>query len=184
MGTEERDSVLKETLLPPVIGAAAGGAGGAALGAAGGFGAGSIRESIMRSAKVGDKEALERVIQSMPSKLRPVLMGALLVGGPSALAGLVTGLGRGEGADPYASRTAGGIAGGIGGAGLGYLLRRKGAPISSLVKGLGATAIGAGAGAMTGLGVGSTRYSKAQKRLRTLLEEAKAERQQMIGGQA
>jgi hypothetical protein len=48
--------------------------------------------------------------------------------------------------------------------------------MSSAIKALAMGALGAGAGGMTGLAVGSTRQGLAERRMRKLLEEAKTSR--------
>jgi hypothetical protein len=177
---EKKPSAFREHMAPPLVGAGAGLAAGGALGAAGGYVLGSIEENLLRHrAKGADPTALAAVIKSLPPKARSVLLGALIIGGPAALGGLAGGISRNT--DPYSARTAGGVAGGVGGLGLGYLLRTPGSPVASAVKALAMGALGAGAGGMTGLAVGSTRQGLAERRMRRLLEESKASRTQLTG---
>jgi hypothetical protein len=175
---DKKPSSFREHIAPPLIGAGAGLAAGGALGAAGGYATGSVEEALLRHRYKGaDPKALEMVIKSLPPKTRSILLGALVTGGPAALGGLVGGMSRNT--DPYSARTAGGIAGGVGGLGLGYLLRTPGSPATSVLKALALGALGTGTGGMAGLAVGSTRKGLAESRMRQLLEEAKAGRQQL-----
>jgi hypothetical protein len=177
---DRKPSAFQEHFAPPLIGAGAGAVGGGLLGAGGGYLAGSTEEALLRHRYKGaDPKALEAVIKSLPPKTRTILLGALLAGGPAALGGLVGGMNRNT--DPYAARTAGGIAGGVGGLGLGYLLRTPGSPATSALKALAMGALGAGAGGITGLAVGSTRQGLAERRMKDLLEQAKVSRQQLTG---
>lgn len=172
---EKKPSAFREHMAPPLIGAGAGLAAGGALGAAGGYALGGTEEALLRHRYKGaDPAALAAVIKSLPPKTRSILLGALIVGGPAALGGLAGGISRNT--DPYSARTAGGVAGGVGGLGLGYALRTPGSPVTSAIKALAMGALGAGAGGMTGLAVGSTRQGLAERRMRKLLEEAKTSR--------
>jgi hypothetical protein len=175
---DRKPTAFQEHVAPPLIGAGAGAVGGGLLGAGGGYLAGSAEETLLRHRYKGaDPKALEAIIKSLPPKMRTILLGALLTGGPAAIGGALGGMSRNT--DPYAARTAGAVGGGLGGLGLGYLLRTPGSPVMSVLKALAMGALGAGAGGMTGLTVGSARKGLAEGRMRQLLEEAKMNRQQL-----
>jgi len=168
--------VFSEYVAPPLVGAGVGAAGGGLLGAAGGYGASSMEGALLKH-RYGhlDSAAVEALVKKMPSKAKAILMGALAVGAPAGLGGLVGGASRNT--DPYVARTAGGVAGGLGGLGLGYLLRTPGSPVSSIAKALAMGVLGAGVGGAAGLSVGAARRGKAEQKVRQLLEEAKLSRE-------